>query len=203
MNPGDAAAALLKLVADKRKARCDDLRERAASEARAILKQAHADARKRVRAALEEARKRGAERVARAEAQRRTRERLARQHELKALLARGWERVGAALDRSWGNPEERRQWVERSVLRAAEVLPAGHWRIAHPAAWPVEEQERPRQLLEERGLGAVQFTGDTGITAGIKVASGNGVFDATLGGLLSDRAVIEARLLFHLEGVAA
>lgn len=200
MNPERAAAALLEVVADNQKARCDALRKRAESEARAILKQAHGDARRRVRAALEEARKRAEERVARARAQRRTRERLARQHRLKALLEQGWARLKEALRESWRDPAERWQWVERFALQAMSVLPAGSWQIAHPRDWPAQERERLGQLLAARGIGAVEFTADTAIAAGVRVTSGDGVFDATLGGLLADRAAIEAHLLFHLGG---
>lgn len=202
MNPAEAAAALLQIVEDKRKAKCSALREGARNEARAILIQAHVDARKRVRVALEEARKRGGERIARAESRYRTRERLARQRRLKALLELGWARLSAMLVEIWRDPTERWQWLERCALRAATVLPAGQWEIAHPSDWPAQERDRLRQLLQARGVGVAAFIADASIRAGVRMRSGYSVFDATLGGFLADRATIEARLLFHLEAAA-
>ncbi|MBI3045752.1 MAG: hypothetical protein HYY78_23330 [Betaproteobacteria bacterium] len=199
MNPAQSATALLQLVADNLTTRREALRARAQGEARALLGQAHADARKRVRAALEEARKRGEERIARAKAQRKTRERLARQHRVKGLLEQGWARLNETLLQSWRDPSQRWQWVERSALRATSVVPGGSWMIAHPRDWPVQERERLRALLEAQGASLAGFAADDAVAAGVRMTSGYGVFDATLGGLLADRAAIEARLLFHLE----
>ena len=199
MNQELAAAALLQLIADNREAKCRALRERAASEVRAILKQAHAGAREQVLAALEEARKRDSEQRARAEAQRRRRERLAREQNLKARLNEGARRVKELLARWWQDPAERWTWAERGALRAVEVLPTGRWEIAHPGEWPKAERERLRQLLLERGVVMADFVPDPAIAAGVRLSSGNAVFDATLGGLLADRTAVEARLLFHVE----
>ena len=199
MNREQAAAALLRVVADNREAKCRALRERAATEVRAVLKQAHSCARERVRAALEEARKRDSEHRARAEAQQRRRERLAREQDLRARLDEGARQVKELLVQSWQAPVERRTWVEGAALRAAAMLPAGRWEIAHPGGWPKAERERLRQLLLERGVGAVDFVPDQTIAAGVRLSSGNAVFDVTLSGLLADRTAVEARLLFHLE----
>ncbi len=201
MNREQAAAALLQVIADNRDAKCRALRERAAGEARAILKQAHAGAREQVRAALDEARKRDREYRARAEAERRRRERLAREQILKARLDEGTHQVKELLARSWQAPAERWSWAEGAALRAVAVLSTGRWEIAHPGGWPKAERERLRQLLLERGVGTADFVPDQTIVAGVRLSSGNAVFDATLGGLLADRAAVEARLLFHFEGL--
>lgn len=199
MNREQAAAALLQVIADNREAKCQALREHAASEARAILKQAHAGAREQVRAELEETRKRDREQRARAEAQQRRRERLAREQDLKARLDEGARQVKELLAQSWQDPVERWTWVEGAALRAAAMLPAGRWEIAHPGGWPKPERERLRQLLLERGVGTADFVPDQAIAAGVRLSSGNAVFDVTLSGLLADRTAVEARLLFHVE----
>jgi hypothetical protein len=198
MKREQAVQELLRVITDKRDASCRRERERAAAEARDILRAAHAEARKRLRPAVEEAARRPRDRLARAEAQRRTRERLARQQRVKARLEKAWRLVRESLERSWLHPGERRGWVERAASRAAEVLPAGSWNVSHPAAWPPEEREGLRQWLLARGVGAAGFSPDPAASAGLRFASGTTVLDATLEGFLADRPAVEARLLFHL-----
>jgi len=197
MRREQAVSALLQLIAENREVKCRTERERAAAEARSIIKAAHAEARKRLRPAVEEASRRPAERLARARAQRRTRERLARQQRVKARLEKAWRLLRESLERSWLDPDGRHLWVERSVSRAAGALPPGEWKIVHPADWPDEEKTRVRQRLLERSAVAA-FARDPLVRAGVKFASGHTVFDATMEGLLADRPAVEARLLFHL-----
>lgn len=203
MNRGDAVNALLQVIARNREASCREERDRAAAEARAILKAAHAEARKRVRPAVEEASRRPADRLARAQAQRRTRERLDHQRSVKARLQQAWGLLRESLERLWLDPEGRRGWTERAALRAAEALPPGEWQIVHPAGWPEEEKRRTRQRLLERGVSVAAFTPDALVRAGLRFASAHTVLDATLQGLVADRAAVEARLLFHLGDEAA
>jgi vacuolar-type H+-ATPase subunit E/Vma4 len=197
MRREQAVSALLQVIAENREASCRAERERAAAEARSIIKAAHAEARKRLRPAVEEASRRPAERLARARAQHRTRERLARQQRVKARLEKAWRLLRESLERSWLDPDGRRLWVERAVSRAAGALPSGEWKIVHPADWPDEERIRVRQWLLERSIVAA-FAPDPLVRAGVKLASGHSVLDATLEGLLADRSAVEARLLFHL-----
>ena len=203
MKRDDAVSALLQVIAENREAACREERDRAAAEARAIVKAAHADARKRVRAAVEEASLRPAERLARAEAQHRTRERLEHQRRVKARLQKGWSLLRESLERLWLDPDGRRGWTERAARRAADALPAGEWRIAHPAGWPEEDKRRARKWLGERNVSVSAFHPDALVRAGLRFASDHTVLDATLEGLLADRAAVEARLLFHLGDEAA
>jgi hypothetical protein len=198
MKREQAVEALLQVIADKRDASCRAERERAAAEERDILKAAHAGARKRLRPAVEEASRRPRDRLARAEARSRTRQRLLQQRRVTSRLEKAWGLVRESLARSWLDPDARRGWIERAALRAADVLPAGSWSVAHPADWPREERESMRQWLLARGAGAAGFSADPAVTAGVKFASGGTVLDATLEGLLADRPAVEARLLFHL-----
>jgi hypothetical protein len=150
-----------------------------------------------LRSTVEETSTRPRVRLARAEAQHRTRLRLAHQRRVQARLEQGGRLVRDSLERAWLDPKERSGWVERAALRAVEVLPGGRWNIAHGPAWPEAERERLRQSLLARGVREADFA-EPAIGAGVRFASGNAVFDATLEGLLADRAAIEARLLFHL-----
>jgi len=203
VNHEQAAAALLQLVAENREAKCRALHERAAAEARAILEPAHAQARKRVRTALEEARRRGEERLARAQARHRGRERLAAQRRLKASLELAWRELEGLLARAWQDRAERRRWVEAYAERAVAVLAREDWQVVHPVAWQEAERDELRQFLVTRGVARIDFTPDSGISAGVKFRSGNSVLDATTGGLLGDRTGVEGRLLFHAEGSAS
>jgi hypothetical protein len=193
-----AVDALLQVIAGNCEAGCRAERERAAGEARAILESAHAEARKRLRPAVEEASRRPRERLARAQAQRRTRERIAHQRRVRERLEKAWRLLRESLARAWRDPDARRGWVERAAARSAEALRPGEWRVAHPPDWPAEEIERLRRRLLERGVSAATFTPDALVRAGVKLASGYTVLDATLEGLLADRGAVEARLLFHL-----
>jgi len=202
MNSGQAAAALLQLVADNREAKCRALSQRAAAEARAIVQPAHAQARVRVRAALEEARRSAGERLARGQARRRGQQRIAEQKRLKARLELAWRELNELLARSWQDPGERRRWVEAYAQRAASVLPRDAWEIAHPAAWPEAERAQLRQFLLARGVSRIDFAPDRGLSAGVKFRAGSSTLDATSAGLLADRAGVEARLLFYAQGGA-
>jgi hypothetical protein len=150
---------------------------------------------------VEQASKGPRERLARAEAQHRTRQRLAQQRCVQARLEQGCRLVRDSLERAWLEPKERSGWVERAALRALEVLPGGRWDIVHGPAWPEAERERLRQSLLAQDVRGADFSSEPAIRAGVRFASGNAVFDATLEGLLADRAAIEARLLFHLGNV--
>lgn len=202
MKRGEAMNALLQVIASNCEASCREERDRAAAEARDLLKAAHAAARARVRPVVEEASLRPAERLARAEAQRRTRERLERQRRVKARLQNGWGLLRQALERLWLDPGARRGWVEGAAERAAAALPPGEWRVVHPSGWPEEEKRRARERLKEHSVKIAAFAPDAQVRAGLRFESGHTVLDATLEGLLADRGAIEARLLFHLGGEA-
>ena len=71
--------------------------------------------------------------------------------------------------------------------------------IQHPEDWPATEREQARQWLQARGGADTRFAPDAGLRAGIRVVCGLTTLDASLDGLLADRAQIEGRLLYCLE----
>ena len=198
MKRDEAVNALVQVIASNCEAACSEERERCSAEARAIVKAAHAEARKRLRPAVEEASRRPADRLARAKARRRTQERLEHQRRVKARLQQGWGLLRESLERLWRDPEGRRGWAERAALRAAAALPSGGWEVVHPAGWPEEDKQRMRRELLEHGVDVAAFRPDALVRAGVRFAAAHAVLDATLEGLLADRAAVEARLLFHL-----
>jgi len=195
MSVESSTQALLALVEAYRLRECSALLDKANAEAAAVREKTHADAREKLRRAFADARERHAARIAAARAELATRERLAEQHRLSTLLDEAWPLLSDELARRWAQPELRRRWVEHTVQLARSLLPAGPWRIAHAPGWPESE----RDALAATLAAAPTFSLDVAHSAGISVASSASVIDATLEGLLADRADVGAQLLVELQ----
>jgi hypothetical protein len=191
--------ALLDIVENDRCAQCETILAEAGERASTLLAQAHAEARARVREAFAEERRHLHERVAAARAKLQTRQRLHEQQRTAALLALGWQRLPDALRARWRDFDMRGIWVDAVVAMAWRVLPHAQWRIAHEPAWPAAEQQAIGARVA-RDLGtAPTFIPDSGIDAGLRIASGGNVVDGSLAGLIADRIEVGAQLLRHLE----
>lgn len=191
--------ALLDLVETHRAARCEELLSAARAKAQVIRIEAYREARTRLREALAQERERAAREIALAQAQFNTRVRQYRQREANVLLREGENRLPDELARRWRDPPARARWAESILAHAAALLTQGQWEVRHPPDWLVAERERSAQALAPRLRGAVRFTPDPAIGAGLRVQAGHNVVDGSLAGLLVDRAAIVARLLVHLE----
>ena len=189
------AQALLDLVEADRKEKCDAILADAQGRRAAILQQAHADARKRMREAFVEERLRRDARVAAARANLQTRRRLADQQRAAALLAAGWERLPGELLRRWRMPDSRRAWIAVVVAEARKSLPGRSWRVAHAPDWPVGEWTAGTAEFAAAPAAECVFDADARIRAGMKISAGGCIVDGTLDGLLADRAEIGSRLL--------
>jgi len=196
--------ALLALVEAYRSRECAVLLDKARAEAAAELRQAHAQARASMRRGFEEARERRAARIAAARAELATRERLAEQQKLLTLLDEAWPLLADELSRRWAEPESRSRWVAHTVELARSLLPPGPWRITYAPGWP----EAERSSLAATLAVAPAFIADSSHRAGLSIARLASSIDATLEGLLGDRAEIGAQLFVELlrppvpEGVA-
>lgn len=192
--------ALLDLVAAHRAARCEELLSAAREEARSICNDAYREARARLHEALAQERSRAARAIALAQAQLSTRVRQHRQREASALLREGENRLPEALVRRWQDPRARARWAESLLAHAAALLAEGPWEVRHPPDWPGAERQRAAGSLAPGLRGAVRFTPDPSIRAGLRVHAGHNVVDGSAAGLLlADRGAIGARLLAHLE----
>jgi len=195
--PQDARDALLALIAEYRDRRCGELREAAEQEARALLAEAHRVARGRVHEALEQARGEANHRLAAAEAAFDTRER----EQLLALAAhtlrRAWPRLQAALRNRWLDAGARRDWIQAALDDALRLLPGREWQIMHPADWDRDEAAAWLQTHPEVRVSDWRATNDC--AAGLRICAASACLDASLEGLLADRAVIESRLLDQVE----
>jgi hypothetical protein len=195
--------ALLDLVEDDRRTRCDAIGAEAQARARAALAEAHREARARMREAFAEERRRAAERLAAARAKVATHRRHAEQRRGAALLEAGLARLPATLERHWRSAPARGAWIDAVVSRALEVLPHAAWRIAHPPGWSRAEQEALAARIAAVTGSAPAFAADERIAAGLRIASGGIVVDGTLAGVLADRSAVGARLLGVLEARGA
>lgn len=190
--------ALLELVEQYRSAHCATVQEAARVAAETLLRQAHAAARERVARALAEERKRASREVATAEARRRTRERLREQRRRAGQLREAWQLLPEALARRWSERETRSRWTASAAQRALQVLTPHDWKIAHPPGWSQSERAQVQKLVSDRLDAPPAFVADENVRAGLRIHAGDTVLDATLEGILADRAAVEARLLYYL-----
>lgn len=187
--------ALLDLVEDDRRVRCDAIADEAHERAQALLGQACAEARARVREAFAEERKRAHERIAAATAMLATRRRQAEQRRAAALLALGLARLPEALAHLWRDAPTRAAWVDAVLASALGVLPHTPWRIAHPDDWPAGERQAALARVTAGHHAELEFVADPRIAAGLRISANGIVVDGTLAGVVADRRAIGARLL--------
>jgi hypothetical protein len=191
--------ALLTLLEEDRRRQCDALIADAQARARSVLRQAHCDARSRMRAAFAAERQRLDEQVRAAAARLQTERRLSEQERLAQLLRLGWQMLPEALLERWQDPGRRSKWVAQAIDSAHRLLPSEMWTLSVAPGWPAEERDQALQSVASR-LGTMPGCSEAAeIQAGLLIIAAGNRLDATLGGLLADRAAIEARLLDYLE----
>lgn len=201
MTLAERTAALITTVDQYREGRCAELLEPAVAEARTIVKGALSDARRRVTTAIDEERKRLRRDVGAVEASLATERRLVAQQRAVRQLGRAWTELRGALTKRWSDPAARRAWVDAHLARAVQCLAHdAEWRIRHHAGWQDDERRAAAESLRTLGIRAA-FELDAALLAGFVVTCGHNVLDASLDGLLADRAGIEGRLLQRLEDV--
>jgi hypothetical protein len=187
--------ALLGLVEQERARQCAALLDDARGAADAQRAASRAEARQRLHEAFAEERTRTGGRLAAAHAELRTRQRVHAQRHLEARLALAWERLPQVLVARWHDAAARGAWVELALADAGTVLAPGPWLVTHAPGWPLAE----RSACQRPPL-ALQFTCDDALPAGLRITAAGNVLDATLAGLLADRAEIGGRLVGLLEG---
>lgn len=194
--------ALLGVAEDYRARHCSALLDAADARSRRILEHAHAAARSRLREALSDQRERLDASIAEAETELVTQHRVSTQKRLAAALQASLPLLKQAMHERWRSLSARALWVEQHLKVAGAVLPPTGWTIAHPPDWSQEEREEVRHRLLAQGIENPRFESDATLSAGIRVACGLNLLDASLDGLLADRALIEGRLLHFLEAAA-
>ena len=198
MKLGPQALELLRIAQDYRADQCQALLAKASAESRAILSRAQVAARRQLRAALAPEQERLAAETASAQAMLVRARRMREQRRCAGILKQAWPRLVQALRVCWETPAGRERWVRHHLSIAVRALPATGWEIQHPQNWPAPERQQASQWLQTRGIADARFEADPRLLAGIRVACGLNVLDASLDGLLTDRTQIEGRLLHYL-----
>jgi hypothetical protein len=191
--------ALLELVENDRRAQCEAIVGEAQAQAAALLAQARSEARARVRQAYAEQRARTAGALAAAQADLQTRRRLHAQRQVEALLLLAWARLPELLRARWADPAARERWLAHALASARSRLPPSGWTLQHGAGWPEAERSALAARLQAESGQTPRFELDARIEAGVRIAAGGNVVDATLAGLLADRDEIGGRLIGLLE----
>ena len=190
--------ALLMLLEEDRRRQCDALIADAQASARGVVRQAQRDARARMRAAFAAERHRLDEQLKAVAARLQTEHRLSEQERLAQLLRLGWQMLPEALLERWQDPGGRRKWVAEVIDIAHRLLPHEMWTLSVAPGWPAEERDQALQSVARR-LGYTPGCSEVPETqAGLLIIAAGNRLDATLGGLLADRAAVEARLLDYL-----
>lgn len=184
-------AALLALVEDELRRQRDALLEAADAQAAALRRQARAQARSRVRDAFAAARDRRQAALAAAEARRQTRERLARQQRDSAALAAAWTALPLAMAERWRDQAARATWLSHALSRAARELDGARWSLRVAPGCATTE-------LAAGDCASHDLVIDASLRAGVRIARGGNVLDASLDGLLSDRDAVSAAVLRRL-----
>lgn len=195
MNSQEREQALLRLIDSYRDQSCRQLRDEAHAKAREILRRAYVKARSTLhqRVLAERSRAEGIIQVAEAERATRLR-RWVERHDAE-LLSAAWPRLREALLARWTAPGTRNAWVDAHLAQAIALLPSGRWRVRHGLDWPDDERAAAVVRIQAASGESPELTADPRIAAGLVLASGGAVLDASLDGLLHDRGRIEARLL--------
>ena len=167
-DPRHAADALLVLVEQDRRTRCEAIERESIRQSREALAAARSAARLRVGDVLRAERRRLRQRTGAAEAELATAKRRHETRHVAAMLALGLQRLAGALVARWRDPAGRDEW-------SAHVLEGAR---ASFGDTPFEVEHSP--------------------TAGLKVRAGGNVIDGTLEGLLGDRDAVGAALLARL-----
>lgn len=195
----DRTTALLKLVEEYRERECRRVLDAARAEAAELIAHTYRRDRAHLHTQIVSERSRAQARTQAALAERSTRERSTRERANLSLLGAAWPRLRAHLAARWLDPGGRRVWTERYLRQAVDLLPKGRWLVRHAVEWGESERRESAAKLAE-GLGAApRWETDGRIEAGLIVGCEGAVLDASLDGLMRDRARLEARLLALLE----
>lgn len=195
--------ALVELVEGACARRRHEILEAARREADALRRDAHAEARRAMRRAFEAERHLTRERIEAARAHLDTRQRAATQQRSAALAATALRLLPEALLARWREPAAREAWIGRALAAAQHALPRGPWRVAHPVDLAEGERSRLAAAIAARTGTPSALSADPRVDAGLLIATDGASIDATLAGLLADRADIGARLLDRIAALEA
>ena len=186
---------LIRMVEQQREEQCRELRERAQSEGRELLRKTYRRTRRRLRAEAASERTRALAQTSAARAELETKRRRHRQQLSTVILQAARERLPQRLFETWQDPQVRAAWIATALDQALEKLPPGAWRIRHPADLDTNSCSALVQRLQDHLRQPPELVPDPQLPAGLVISCTGVVLDISTAGLLQDRDAIEARLL--------
>jgi hypothetical protein len=196
--PDLRAEALVREIESQCDAECSALLDAARLEAQAIVREAAAAATRHVHEALEDLRRDGARRLARAQAQIATEMRVRDQALAAGNLRDGCPMLVNAVADRWTDAGARRLWAAHLAAQARLRLRPGAWVVEHPRDWRAEERDAFLAELPPERRETVSFRAVDDIDAGLRVVAGGAVLDATPERLLADKPAVKALLLAEI-----
>lgn len=190
---------LLGVVVESREQRCKQVREKACEKAQAIIDQAYGRSRARLHSHVIALREKYRVRVSSARARNQTLLRQQHQKDNRAVLDVAWLMLRESMLEQWQAPKSRRGWLAAAIAQASTTLRGHGWHVEHPPGLDEDELKQiRRQLASVAGKGH-KMAAKQDIEAGIRIISHGTVIDATLQGLLANRARIEAELIARIK----
>jgi hypothetical protein len=195
MNLDERRKALLKLVAEYREQECRGILDTARQDAAELMRQSFRKERAQLHNRVVAERSRARSLIQAARAERVTQDRWSGERMSLELLEHAEPLLKERLLARWRVPEQRKRWVTYYLHQAREQLPRVRWTVRHAPEWREEERQGIVAELTKHLAQRPRFQREGGIVAGLIVESGGAVLDASLEGLLQDRARVESRLL--------
>jgi hypothetical protein len=195
--------ALLGRLGAEREESCRSLIAEAEAQAAEQLADARKRARQRVRWAVREKRERVADHCRRVRVDLETQRRDRDFQCLSAALQAGLARLPAVIEARWRDPAARQRWCEAAVADAARVLGRGGWRVEHARGPVGDERDRLASLVAARGGDDGVLVESPALRAGLRILLGGASYDASLEGLVAQRAQLEAALLAEIAALTA
>lgn len=167
-------------------------------DAQAIVAQARAAARRRLHEVVQELRREGACRLARAQAQLETEQRARTQRWAAQAIVDALAMLGRELDARWHDRHHRKQWTDAVARLSVQRLRPGAWLIEHPPEWNEAEQQDFAAAIGGSAA-TINFIADRDLKSGLRIKADQALLDATPAGLLADSGTIGALLLDQIE----
>ncbi|WP_333823481.1 hypothetical protein [Pinisolibacter sp.] len=193
--PDTRADDLVREIEAQSEAECRALLDAARLEAQAIVREAAAAATRHVHDAMEDLKRDGARRLARAKAQIDTEMRVRDQALAAGNLRDGCPMLVVAVAERWNDAAARRSWAIALARQAFERLRPGNWVVEHPKDWAEDEAGAFLEALPAEARGGVRFRAVDDFEAGLRVVAPGVVLDATPERLLADKPAVQALLL--------
>ena len=195
--PAAQSEALLQELELQTAEECRTVIATAKREADVLVVQARSSARRRTQDVIEELRKEGIRRLARAQAKVETEARQRAQQCALEVIERAWPLLTEAIAERWRDPVTRLLWTDGVARCGRDQLNAAGWIVEHPADWSDDEKQNFHSS-HGAGSNAVTFVANSELTAGIKISAGEATLDATPPGLLADRSAVAGLLLAEI-----